>query len=208
MRNEPGPKRRKGRFAFSFDYTAAVKNVCEDIVARVSEFSHVDMSRVAVSFTQSRNNSKYGVYASLTPLRFENGSHTTQKHSRTWEIQRVLREDGSEYLYILFVCVPRFMNLALTEKLETIVHELYHIGPEFDGDLRRFQGRCYAHGASSKKYDQRVRQLLKKWLDQDPPPELWNFLQLNFTELRERFGPIGGLKIPAPKLFPVTKTPE
>ena len=204
MRNETGQKSQKGRFAFSFNYTDAVRKVCEDICFRVPEFGNIRMDRVAVSFTQTRNNSSYGVYASLTPLRFEGGKRTMFNRGKEWEIQRLPHPSGvGDYLYVLYVCVPRFMNLKLTMKLETIIHELYHIGPKFDGDLRRFEGRCYAHGSSTKKYDATVRKFLKIWLDQDPPNEIWSFLQWNYTELCEQFGSVGGLKIPPPKIIPV-----
>ncbi len=165
------------------------------------------MDRVAVSFTQTRNSSSYGVYASLTPLRFEGGKTTKFSRGREWMIQRLPHESGSgDYLYILYVSVPRFMELELTMKLETIIHELYHIGPNFDGDLRRFKGRCYAHGSSTKEYDVVVRRFLKAWLDQDPPIELWGFLQWNYRELCNRFGSVSGLKIPPPKIIPARST--
>ena len=161
------------------------------------------MDRVAVGFTQTRNTSSYGVYASLTPLRFEGGKQFRFNHGKQWEIQRLPHESGDgDYLYILYVSVPRFMDLELSMKLETIVHELYHIGPKFDGDLRRFKGRCYAHGSSAKEFDAVVRQLRKVWLDQDPPIEVWGFLQWNYHELCNRFGSVGGLKIPPPRIIP------
>ncbi len=204
MRNVPGRKSQAERFAFSFDYTGAVRTLCEDICFRVPEFGNIRMDRVAVSFSQTRNNSSYGVYASLTPLRFEGGKRTMLSRGKEWEVQRLPHESGvGDYLYILYVCVPRFMNLKLTTKLETIIHELFHIGPKFNGDLRRFEGRCYAHGSSVRSYDIKVRHLLKNWLDQDPPMEVWNFLQLNYRELCDRFGSVGGLKIPPPKIIPV-----
>ena len=205
MRNDFAYIKCSNRVAFSFNYTDAIHKVCEDICFRVPEFSHVDIERVAVSYSQSRNSSSFGVYASLTPLRFENGEKTRLSRGKTWGIQRLLRADGTDYLYVLFVCVPRFMDLKLTDKLETIVHELYHIGPNFDGDLRRFKGRCYAHGSSRKKYDATVRVFLKKWLDQNPSPEIWDFLQMNYNELCEKFGSVAGTKIPPPKIFPIQK---
>lgn len=205
----------KRRAAFSFNYTDAVHRVCEDMCAKIPEFRTFDMQRVAVSFSLTRNDSKFGVYASLTPLRFEGGTRTQIQKGKTWEVQRVLRQskhlsekqnipdDENDYLYLLYINVPRFMNLALTSKLETITHELFHIGPKFDGDIRRFEGRCFAHGSSRKKYDAKVQQLLKIWLDKDPPPEIWDFLKWDHKELCERFGSIGGTKIPMPKLFVV-----
>ena len=41
----------------------------------------------------------------------------------------------------------------MRERLLTLVHELYHISPRCDGDLRRFKGRNHAHGHSRKAYD-------------------------------------------------------
>lgn len=188
--------------ADSFDYTSAVRMTCEDVVYRLPEFRHVKMNRVAVSFCQTRNSSDYGVFASLTPLKFENGERTTRKHGRIWTIQRLLDREGKEYLYILNIYAPRFMDLRLSEKLDTIVHELYHIGPEFNGDLRRFRGRCFAHGSSRKKYDLTVNKLVEKWLALNPPPEVWDYLRFDFAELKRRYTHIHGMKVPSPKLIP------
>ncbi len=203
MRSGPA-KRKRSDFSSSFDYTAALRRVCEDICFRVGEFRTIDMDRVALSLSQTRSSSTYGVYASLTPLRFEEGKMETFNRGRRWGIQRLPSREGPDYLYILYVFVPRFMDLRLTDKLETIVHELYHISPKFDGDLRRFEGRCYAHGSSQKKYDAAVFSLLRKWLEQNPPPELWDFLHWNYQELSVRFGSVCGLKIPPPKIFPIS----
>lgn len=186
----------------TFDYTAAVRTTCEDIAYRIPEFRHVRMARVAVSFCQTRNSSDYGVFASLTPLRFEAGERTMQKYGRTWTTQRLLDREGNEYLYLLNIYAPRFMDLKLSDKLDTIIHELYHISPEFNGDLRRFRGRCFAHGSSRKNYDATVRKLVEKWLATNPPPEVWDYLRLDFAELKRRFKHINGMKVPAPKLIP------
>lgn len=187
----------------SFDYTGAIAKVCEDVCFRVPTLNHIDMGRVAVSFSQTKHSAPFGVFACMTPLRFEGGATTRQKQGRDWVVQRCLREDGTEYLYILYFYVPRFIELTLSQKLETIVHELYHIGPNFDGDLRRFQGRCFAHGSSQKKYDQTVRGFVDHWLKQDPPPELWDFLRFGYKELVEQYGGLYGTRIRMPKVIPV-----
>ena len=38
--------------------------------------------------------------------------------------------------------LPRFCDQSLDEKLSTVMHELWHISPAFDGDIRRLPGRC------------------------------------------------------------------
>ena len=114
------------------------------------------MSRVAVSFSQARSGTRAGMYATLTPLRFPGGRIHTVRRGRKWGMQKVKDHNGQEMLYILNFYLPRFLDLPLREKLDTVVHELWHIGPKFDGDLRRFGNRCFAHGPSKKQYDRQV----------------------------------------------------
>ena len=194
--------KRPGRLSRSFDYTGAVAKVCEDVCFRVPELNHVDMDRVVVAFSQTRHNSPFGVFASTVPLRFENGETLKFSREKYWRIQRCVRSDGVEYLYILYFFVPRFIDLKFRDKLETIVHELYHISPKFNGDLRRFKGRCFAHGSSQKRYDMMVRSFVDKWLKRDPPPEIWDFLNMNYKELVAIFGGVHGTRIPMPKVIP------
>jgi len=203
MNNNRRSKQVNRTIAAGFDFTAAMRNVCEDICYRIPEFVHVEMDRVAISFSQTRHSQNYGVFASLTPLRFLDGRASIEHRGRRWAIQRYRSLDGFEYYYILYFYLPRFLDLKLTDKLETIIHELYHINPLFNGDIRRFEGRNYAHGNSQKEYDAVVRRLTKKWLEQDPSPEIWEFLRFNYHELNEKFGTVYGTKIPPPKIHPV-----
>lgn len=186
----------------AFDYTAAVGRLCGDICFRLQELRHVDVSRVAIGFSQTRHSAPVGVFATTMPLRFPSGGSVHTQHGHEWRMQRLVRSDGVDYLYLISFAVPRFIDLRLTEKLETIVHELYHIAPDFNGDLRRFRGRCFAHGSDQKKYDAIVRKLLDKWLRTDPPPEVWDFLQDDFATLEAKYGGVEGTKIPVPKIIP------
>jgi len=194
--------KRSGCLSRSFDYTDAIATVCGDICFRVPELNHIDMGRVAVGFTQTRHNHPHGVFAVVMPLRFENGAARIHHRGRDWKVQRCLRSDGVEYLYILSFFAPRFMELKFREKLETIVHELYHISPDFNGDLRRFKGRCFIHGSSQNRYNAVVRTFVDKWLKRDPPPEIWNFLNFDYNGLVARFGGVHGTRIPMPKVIP------
>jgi predicted metallopeptidase len=125
------------------------------MVRRVPELGHIDPAYVAFSFCQTRKAVSHGMYASLTPLRFAGGRTETVRGGRRWGIQRLCDESGREMLYLLNFYLPRYLNLSLREKLVTTIHELWHIGPRFDGDLRRFGGRCYAHSGSQKRYEAR-----------------------------------------------------
>ncbi len=129
------------------DFTARMRAICVDMTQRLDELAHIDMNRVAVCFCQARKRVRHGIFASLTPLRFQGGQTTTVRRGRTMAIQRMLDREGREMLYLLSFYVPRFLDLDLREKLITIVHELWHISPHFNGDIRRHEGRCYAHRA-------------------------------------------------------------
>ena len=123
-----------------------MRRLCDDMVARLDPLRHVDMSRVAVSFAQTRRGGSQGMFASLMPLRFAEGRMHTFRRKRRWGMQRLYDPDGREMLYILNFYLPRFLDLPFREKLATTLHELWHIGPKFDGDIRRLGGRCSAHG--------------------------------------------------------------
>ena len=190
--------------AGGFDFTLHIGRVCQDMVVRVPDLRHIDMSRVAVSFSQARKGGEGGLYASLTPLRFAGGKTETVRRGRKWTIQRIW-VDGSEMLYLLTFYLPRFLDLPLGEKLTTVVHELWHVGGNFDGDLRRFEGRCYAHSGSQRKFDAHAARLADRWLALKPPEELYGFLRLDFRQLAARYGRIFGRKIATPRLLPAAR---
>lgn len=185
-----------------FDFTLHMRRLCEDMTDRVAELRHINMSLVAISFSQARKKTSWGMYASLTPLRFENGQKYTVRRGRKLAVQKVVDGSGREMLYILNFYLPRFLELGFEAKLSTVIHELWHISPHFDGDLRRYDGRCFAHSASGD-HDAKSYELARKWLKCKPPEELYHFLRSNFKQLQERHGHIVGRKIPTPKLFPV-----
>ena len=189
--------------AAGLDFTRHMRCLCEDMVDRVDRLGHIDMARVAISFSQTRKASGYGMYASLTPMRFTGGQTHTLRGGKKWTVQCLNGPDGRQMLYILNFYLPRFLNLKFREKLSTVVHELWHISEKFDGDVRRFEGRCFAHGASQKKYDATVDRLVDRWLSARPPASICEFLRGDFRSLVGRHGRIFGRKFAAPKLFPV-----
>lgn len=185
-----------------FDFCLAMRILGRDIVARTPALAHVNFDQIATVFAQARKRVNYGLYASLTPLRFQQGSLTTKRRGRQYTIQRLFDPTGLEYLYILTFYLPRFQDLDLREKLITVFHELWHISPAFDGDIRRHEGRCYAHTGSQAKYDAHMETLVDAWLAQQPPAALWSFLKLSFGELQGRWGRVTGARIKRPRLIP------
>jgi hypothetical protein len=192
-RSEPQP----------FNFTLHVRKLCEDMTRRLPDLAHVDMSRVAVCFCQARKSVPHGIFASLTPLRFKDGAATTVRRGRLHAIQRVRDAAGQEMLYILSVYLPRFQNLDFREKLITVLHELWHISPDFNGDIRRHEGRYHAHTHSQAEYDEEMGRLADRWLELSPPRDLWGFLEDDFGQLLIRHTGIVGLKIRRPRIMPV-----
>jgi predicted metallopeptidase len=194
------------RFDFSpaaFDFTDQIRAICRDMTSRLAELRHIDMDRVAVCYCQARKRVEHGLFASLTPLRFAGGNLVMRRRGKDYTLERVFDRSGREMLYVLSMYLPRFMDLDFQEKLITIVHELWHVGPAFDGDIRRHAGRCYAHSGSQKQYDAHAGQLANRWLALNPPETLWRFLTGSFEDLTARHGRIVGMKIRRPRLIPV-----
>ena len=204
-RTERSAPPRRDPSRTGFDFTGQMRRLCEDMAGRLDQLRHVDMSRVAVGFAQTRRAGSQGMFASLTPMRFAGGQTHVVRRQRRWAIQRLYGPDGREMLYILTFYLPRYLDLPFREKLTTVLHELWHIGPKFDGDLRRLGVRCYAHGSSQKQYDAHVAALSERWLSLSPPEALYGFLRLSFAELAARHGRVFGRRMPAPKLVPLDK---
>ena len=172
------------------------------MVARLGELRHIAMGQVAVGFCQTRSASPYGIYATLTPMRFAGGRLETVRRGRTYGVQRLYDRSGVEMLYILSFYLPRFLDLPFRQKLVTTAHELWHIGPQFDGDARRYEGRCYAHSSSKQRFDALAEALADRYLAAGPPGEAYAFLREDYRSLVARHGRIYGVKIRAPKLVP------
>ncbi|MDB4439595.1 putative metallopeptidase [Planctomicrobium sp.] len=188
-----------------FDFTRCMNELCEDITNRHEAFMHIDMSRIAVTFAQTRSSVLHGMQAKLTPMRFENGSLTERRQNRTWGVQR-LYLGKREMLYILTFYLPRFLEQSFQEKFVTILHELYHISAKFDGDIRRFAGRCHVHTHSQDEYDGQMEVYAREYLSMRPPEHLYEFLRSDFSELKKRHGGVVGLQVPIPKLIPIQDT--
>lgn len=186
-----------------FDFTLAMRRLIEDMISRLPELSHIQLHRVLIAFTQTRKRVPHGIQATLTPMRFQGGKRTTRRRGHWYRIQACVDDDGREMLYVLSFYLPRFLDRPLDDKLVTILHELWHISPRFDGDLRRHPGRCYAHSHSQAQYDREMAALSRRWLDANPPSELYRFLEASFSELLQRHGRVFGMQIRRPRLVRV-----
>lgn len=193
------PVRREDRSPFHV--TAALRRLCGDIATRCDTFAHLDLSAMLFTFCPSRASARHGLLARVTPLRFRDGILYRRRNGRVFQVQRYFA-NGTEQRYIVTFCLPRFLDLPFEQKLVTVFHELYHVGPKFDGDIRRHEGRYAVHTHSKKEYDERMGELARRYLNGHPEPRVFGFLHATFAELWDHFGGVYGVTVPQPKMVP------
>jgi hypothetical protein len=151
------------------DFGALLGRICR----AVESFGSFDPTRIAVSLSRSRSQSKYGVWAYVTPLRYVGGSLHRRGRRRgyagryEYANERLAAEAG-DALYLMTFLVPKFFTLSFEERLETCVHELYHLHPQFRGDLRRFPRPHVHHGPTPAAFKRQVSVLAREALARDP----------------------------------------
>ena len=139
--------------------------ICEGIL----EFRSYDLSLIAISITSSRGRSRFGVWAHVIPLHYVGGR--PERRGRcygipgfyTYESPKI-RQKLPRARYLMTFMVPRFFILSPRERLETIVHEIYHIHPSLRGDLRRFNTTHVHHGPTPALYQRKVKSLVEEAL--------------------------------------------
>jgi len=184
----------------TLNLTWELKRLIADIAGGMAEFSHIDPQRLLVCIATTRNGGIHGTYAKIHPLRFEDGSRTkivTRRRQRYSLEMPAIVQRGTEMLYVIYFLVPRFLELSTREKLITVFHELYHISPAFNGDIRRFPGRNYAHGSSTRRYNALMGELVDSYLCKQAVPD---FLNGGMEDLRTRHTAIVGRKLSAPRI--------
>ena len=200
---EAPPWLETGPLEQPFDFCGHVRRLCADVVARCESLAHVDVSRLLFAVTQARSGRPHGLQARVTPLRFRDGRLTRQRRGVSYQVQRYFI-DGQEVLYLVTFCLPRFLDQDFDDKFITLFHELYHISPAFDGDLRRHGGRCAVHTRSKRAYDEHMAHLARAYLaGGGADPVLHAFLRLNFAQLQRRHGSVVGVVVPRPKVIPL-----
>jgi predicted metallopeptidase len=190
-----------------FDFCGHVRQLCADVSQRCPELAHIDVSRLLIAVTQARNGRTHGLQARVTPLRFRQGRLIRRRHGVSYRVQRYV-VDGTEMLYLVTFCLPRFLEQSFDDKFITLFHELYHISPAFEGDLRRLDGRCSLHSRSQRNYDAHMAQLARAYLATGPDARLHAFLRLNFAQLQHRHGSVVGVVVPRPRLLPLDSPGE
>ena len=186
----------------TLNLTGELERLIGDIAARTPELNHVKPEKLLVCVSTGRAG-RGGSLAKIHPLRFAGGERSVKARRGRRSVlctMPSITHRGEEMLYVIYFLIPRFLELSFREKLITIFHELYHISPACDGDIRRFPGRNYAHGSSTKSYNQKMGELADRYLEVLPDPSALGFLEGNLAVLRSRHGAIVGRRLQAPRI--------
>jgi hypothetical protein len=197
------------------NYTERITRLMQDVVRRTPLLSFIDLSEVLVFGRFGRCDAE-GAFATCHCLTLPESDpgyffwrdRTTGELTRRseWFVTKspTVRVGQTTVKYLVSFVLPRFCDQTLERsrkaefysgspgwiaKLDTIVHELYHIDPDETG-IRRF---IRADGSNSLRshgphFYEEVSRMVKTYLASSTDPSLYNFLQHDFAQLNEHFG--------------------
>ncbi|MBP7734709.1 MAG: hypothetical protein KA369_01925 [Spirochaetes bacterium] len=180
------------------DLSQALTAVIADIVRRCGPLGHIDVNRLLVCVGSNRGGRYGGLYGKLIPLRFKDGSSLLRFRGRIYALPEIT-SNGASCLYIIYFYMPRFFDLSWEEKLRVIFHELYHISPEFDGDIRRMGAVKAAHGHSKKRYDSLFDSELQIYKNHIQGTPLVDFLSMKSQDLYARYRRVTAVRMKHPR---------
>ncbi|HVG63616.1 MAG TPA: hypothetical protein VNA24_33935 [Hyalangium sp.] len=201
----------------------------DDIVARVPTLSFIDTSRVLV-FARAGRTDAEGAYATChciclpasEPGYYFWRDRTTGRLTRRseWFVTKspIVKVGRESVDYMLSFALPRFCDQRLARsrkhvhykgqpdwiaKLDTIVHELYHIDPERPG-IRRMERAdgTYSANCHGQRFFENVVEMVRQYLDSDPDPAVTDFLKYDLDELTSRYGGVVGTTFRAFPSYP------
>ena len=184
--------------AAGFDFTGNMTLLVEDITKTHPFFKHIRIKNILIAISSSNGN-RNGVVAKLRPMLFEGGSRTKTVRGIEYAAPEIII-NGTNILYIVYFHLPRFLNHGDQKgKLATVLHELHHISPLFNGDIRRYPGKNFAHGNSREDFDSLVSIYTDEYIHATTNPELSFFLKFKYNELKRKYGAIYGDMIRIPR---------
>jgi hypothetical protein len=220
------------------NYTDRLTGLMEDVVTRVPTLSFINIADVLVFARSGRTNAE-GAFAtchclSLPPS--EPGYYfwrdrTTQALTRRseWFVTKSpsVTIGGRDVKYMLSFSLPRFCDQSIDRsrkerfypgaepwmaKLDTVVHELYHIDPELAGIRRieREDGTYSAHCHGDQFFEQ-VAEMVHAYVATEPSPAMFDFLRDDFAALEARHGGVVGASFRSFPSFPqryIERLPE
>jgi hypothetical protein len=211
------------------NYTKALTVLMQDIVARVPMLSFINIPDVLVFARKGRSQAE-GAFATCHSLglpasepgyyfwRDRRSGRVTRRSE--WFVTKspVVTIGKRRMKYLMSFALPRFCDQSLDRsrkgrfypgaepwmaKLDTVVHELYHIDPDQTGIRRIERGDgTYSANCHSARFFAEVADMVQIYLDTRPDPRVYDFLRHDFTTLESRHGGVAGLTFSTFPSFP------
>lgn len=198
------------------NYTERIALLMQDVVERTPRLSFIDLREVVVfgRFGRAEADGAFATCHCLTMPESEPGYYFWRDRS-TGELTRrsewfvtkspQVRVGRTSVKYLISFVLPRFCDQSLERtrkvdlyptdtprwiaKLDTIMHELYHIDPDESGirPVLRTDGSDSPRSHGPHFYEE-VAAMVKGYLASRPDPALYDFLQDDFRGLTARHG--------------------
>lgn len=136
----------------------AIKAVMRDAAGRLPELSHVQASRILVVAGEARRASR----ATVRPLAFADSRERISADGR--RAKPVVRIGGRRMLYVVSFRPMFFLRSTPEKRVETILHELFHMSTRFDGTLHR--GR--RHARLGDGFQRKLLPMVRRYLAECP----------------------------------------
>jgi hypothetical protein len=201
------------------NYTERLTWLMEDVVSRVPGLSFIDVADLLVFARAGRSHAE-GAFATchcLTLPASEPGYYFWRDRSNgrmtrrsEWFVTKspTVTLAGRPVKYMFSFALPRFSDQSLDRsrkekfypgaepwiaKLDTVIHELYHVDPQLAG-IRRIEladGTYSAH-CHGQRFFEEVAAMVNTYLATRPDPAIYEFLRYDFAALDSKFGGVVG----------------
>ncbi|HNX24413.1 MAG TPA: putative metallopeptidase [Spirochaetota bacterium] len=170
----------------SINLTDILTLIIHDMVELTEEFKCFDLNKILICCASNRKDFRGATYGKLLPLRFKDGSEIIKHNGRFYTIPKV-KVNNMEILYIIYFYIPKFFNLSAKDKVNVMFHELFHINPEFNGDIRRMGKFKAAHGHSRKSFEEKYIEYADTFFEKIEDTPYYNFLKMNSEDIQKEF---------------------
>lgn len=137
------------------NFSRAVRLLIRDIAKNVPAFAKVKAENVLVVAGEARRASR----ATIRPTRFQENASLLSPDGKQRKPRIAFR--GRKILYVLTLRPLFFRTGGAEKRIETILHELFHLSPKFDGTLAS-ERRHSAMDAAA--FEAALRPIVKRYL--------------------------------------------
>jgi hypothetical protein len=198
------------------NYTEQLTVLMKDIVSRVPTLSFIDPLDVLLfgRFGRSGASGAFATCHCLSLPESEPGYYFWRDRSTgritrrsEWFVTKspTVSLDSRQLKYLISFSLPRFCDQSLERsrkvrhyarrtpdwiaKLDTVIHELYHIDPAHNG-IRKIEGPDGTCGANchGPQFFMDVARMVNEYLDSNPHQGVYGFLMHDFEELERQYG--------------------